>query len=69
MRNRKVIYMVYTLPSLTPFKTFPDILDQIVSLSNKYACGKLNFILLVIRMVILSNLFQQTLYNTNKTSS
>ena len=69
MRNRKVTYMVDTPLRLTPLRTLPcDVLDQIVSLSNMYTHGRLVLILLIIKIVILPNLFQQTFYNTNKTS-
>ena len=58
MQNRKVTYMVYTPPSLTPLKYLPyDVLNQMVSLSNMYARGSLVLILFVIGMVNLLNLF------------
>ena len=61
--------MVYTPPRLTPLRYLPrDFLNQMVNINNKYACGKLVFILLVIEMVNLPNPFLQILYNTNKIS-
>ena len=69
MTNGKVIYMVYTPPRLTTFRNLPrDVVYQIVSPCNRYARGRLKFILLVIGMINQPNFFQQSLYNTNKTS-
>ena len=68
MWNRKDTYIVYTLLRLTPLKYLPCyVFNQMVSTRNKYARGKLVLILLVIGMINFPNIFQQTLYNINKT--
>ena len=60
--------MVNTPPRLTPLRYLScDVLNQMVSISNKYAHHKLVVILLIIGMISLSNIFQQTLYNRNST--
>ena len=60
--------MVNTPPRLTPLRYLPrDVLNQMVSISNRYTCHRLVLILLIIGMISLPNLFQQTLYNRNNT--
>ena len=60
--------MVNTPPRFTPLKYFPcDVLNQMVSISKRYAHHRLLFILLIIGMISLLNPFQQTLYNRNST--
>ena len=67
-RLNKDTYMVNSPPSLTPLRYLPcDVFNQMVSISNRYARHRLVVILLIIGMISLPNLFQQTLYNKNNT--
>ena len=60
--------MVNTPPRLTPFRYLPhDVLNQMVSISNRYARHRLVVILLIIGMISLPNPLQQTMYNRNNT--
>ena len=60
--------MVNTPPRLTPLRYLPrDVLNQMVSISNRYARHRLVIILLIIGMINLPNVFQQTLYSRNNT--
>ena len=60
--------MVYTPSKLTSLKYLPhDVFNQMVSISNRYARHRLVVILLIIGMISLLNVFQQTLYNRNNT--
>ena len=60
--------MVNTPPWLTPLRYLPrDVLNQMVSIINRYARHRLVVILLIIGMISLPNVFQQTLYNRKNT--
>ena len=69
LKTTKDTYMVNTPPRLTPLRYLPhDVLNQMVSISNRYARHRLVIILLIIGMISLPNPFQQTLYNRNNTN-